>query len=485
MRGVALVLTAAVVLGAGACTRANPDYCDATNDHCAASGRVCNAQLNVCEAPGPKDGGAEGGAHDAAPPDAAPECVQSTDCTDLAKPICVGGACGACTGDAQCAARDVTTPACASGRCVECTAAGHCTTTGRPLCTAAHTCVPCAADAECDAAGYAPGLCVAGDCPGAGEVIWVSAANGCSSTAGGTQATPFCTVNEAITQAGAAGAPKVIVVAAATAGYGWFATNGAAVLIAGRLGGGEVVVNGDATHPAVSVKNGAVTLRRLHLHGAPSPQVALCDTATCDFDQLVVENGTIGVQAQGGATLTLTRSSIYGNAGGGIRTQMADFDVVNNFIYTNGRLTSAAGGALFYGAGNGVKTRAVNNTVWSNQASGAGAGILCQSLTGVTVANTIIWGNTQAGPALSSVAGCDEVRYSLTDDPAVAALASAHNLGPSTPPLFASDIYPFDLHLQAGSGGLGAGDPTVAPADDIDGQPRTGAIDIGADQLTQ
>ncbi|HEY3354832.1 MAG TPA: right-handed parallel beta-helix repeat-containing protein [Polyangia bacterium] len=486
MRAWAVLAAIGVALGAGACTRVNPDYCSRPGP--CGDGRVCDIDYNVCRLPdgGPGDAAPEAGADAAI--DAPPECrpaTQAADCTaDAQKPICVDGRCAGCTEDAQCLARDPAHPACASGACVQCTTALHCAgSADGPICdTTARACGPCARDEQCAAASYAPGVCVGGGCPDADGVLWVAGgATGCTDSGTGAQAAPFCSIGAAASYAkSTAGAPPVVVVAPAAMPYPSFEVKGSLVVV-GAAGGDEVVVNGDASHPAASLaaSGGTVTLRRLHLHGG-TPAVVSCTATTCTLEQLAIEGGTVGVQATSAPLVTVRRSQIWGNPGGGISTLASDFEVVNNFIYLNGLYTSAIGAASFFQTSSDATKRFVNNTVWLNL--GQGAAVACQSMTAATVLNGIVWQNTHTGGAVSSVAGCD-VSHTLTDDPAVAGLGD--NPASTPPPLFVSTTAPaFDLHLQAGSGGLGIGGPG-APADDIDGEPRpAGRIDLGADQIT-
>ena len=111
------------------------------------------------------------------------QCSASTDCA-AGMPICSGspGACGPCTQDSQCAARNSATPKCdtASGLCVACssdTACGNPT----PICNqATNSCTACTTDSQCNGKDPTKPTCQAGSC------------TGCSGPSDCGGATPVC-----------------------------------------------------------------------------------------------------------------------------------------------------------------------------------------------------------------------------------------------------------------------------------------------------
>ncbi|MCS6898611.1 MAG: hypothetical protein RMJ98_02425 [Myxococcales bacterium] len=82
-----------------------------------------------------------------------PVCMQSADCKDPARPVCVpsAGKCAECAGDAHC--KDPAKPSCKPGsfRCTECVGDAGCKTDpARPRCALDQgTCVACLSDADC------------------------------------------------------------------------------------------------------------------------------------------------------------------------------------------------------------------------------------------------------------------------------------------------------------------------------------------------
>jgi hypothetical protein len=493
--GRAAAALAAAALAVGGCTRANPDFCDEAT-RCSA-GLECDLEQHRCrpagdgglDGPGPGDGGLDAAPADATPADTAPECVAATDCVDPARPICAGGTCRACgagaVGDGECGARAPGTPACASGRCVECNDAQPCAGVARSVCDpASHACVPCT-DAACAVVHPDVGVCVDNRCPATDEVSWVDNANAsCLGASGpGSALQPFCSLPDAVARAQTAAAPGgIVLVHPSATSYAGFAVAGHVTVVGLSGASPEVTVQAAVGQPAAGVSAaGSMTLARLHLVGASSAFVVECGAATCALEELLVTGGGLGIMAQMGATLALRRSRITQNLRGGVQAAGADYDIVNNFIFDNGQNDGDVGGVLLGApASSGGRTTFVNNSVAFNRSkAGVPAGISCT--VAHPISNTIVWGNLSS-LASSCVSSLCTVSYGLVDDAVVAGAAGAHNLE-APPPLFEQSYLPFDLHLREGSGGLGLGDPSGAPADDIDGDSRPAdAIDIGADQ---
>jgi hypothetical protein len=501
-RALTLGAIAAALAGAG-CTRVNPAYCD--EDTPCRNGGVCDRERNSCtpgdagvdgprgDGPAVPDAGDGGDAGDDGGGDAAPECTQSSACTDPDKPICNNQTCQPCGGDGECLARDSAKPACVSGQCLECGTYLHCTTAGRPLCAADHTCQPCSRDLECKN-GPTPnvGVCVAGHCPDGDSVLWVDAAGTDCSTADGSLAKPFCNLVDAKTKA-KTDARKTIVVKPGT--YGFVALKDAelaGLVVVGLLGGGDVVIQGDTSRPAVDIDlSGAVSLRRLHLKGggsgSGSTAVLQCSTAACTGEELEIEAGGVGVLASAAQPFTLARCRVHGNAAGGMLVGgSSSYVIVNNFIYSNGTLASSLGGVAFTNSFG--TTRFVNNTVYANRAAASATGGLSCDVGTILTRNNILWDNRN-GAGLSEVNRSSgtpvcAITYGVIDESDISGTAGAHNTA-DNPAFVSSVVPPFDLHLTGLSGGaLGGADPAQAPSDDIDGnaRPAGGPTDIGADQ---
>ena len=483
-----LGVLAATLAGSG-CTRVNPDYCDpATTDACD-PGYRCDPLLNTCvPAEEPADAGPEAGGD--GPRDGGGDtevgCAGSSECSDPAKPICVDGACQACGNDDECLARDATRPACVSGQCLECSTWAHCTTAALPLCGADHTCRACARDVECQQ-GPQPqvGVCAAGACPGPDDVLWVDDSGG-SCPGNGSLATPYCVLADAVTAA-RTDTRKTIVVRAGTYGFVALKNSGLVGLLVVGFLGDEVIVQGDASNPAVDIDlSGTLTLRRLHLKGVGlaggTTAVLQCATAACTGEELEIDTGGVGVLGSNTGLLTLVRSRVHHNVAGGIRlSDFSSYVIENNFIWSNGNPNSLLGGVSF--ASSFGTMRFVNNTVYGNRVDASlVAGVHCDSSSVVTT-NNILWENrNDTGLAETDATGGCTITYSVIDDPTIASTNNNRGNNPQFANLLSD---PIDLHLTAASGSaLGGADPTQAPSDDIDGDPRPsgGPTDIGADQ---
>jgi hypothetical protein len=97
------------------------------------------------------------------------QCQASTDCA-AGMPVCSGnpGACGPCTQDSQCGARNANTPKCnaASGLCVACLNDSECNNP-TPICNqATNICSACTTDGQCDGKDPTKPMCTAGACTG-------------------------------------------------------------------------------------------------------------------------------------------------------------------------------------------------------------------------------------------------------------------------------------------------------------------------------
>lgn len=143
------------------------------NTHCSGLKPACNTATNTCVActedgncsgatPVCKttdgDAGAERDAGAATDAGTAPtlnicvECLTSTDCKDLTKPVCdtTANACVGCLASTDC--KDASKPQCntAAKTCVACLSNNDCKTAGASKCdNTANTCLPCTADADC------------------------------------------------------------------------------------------------------------------------------------------------------------------------------------------------------------------------------------------------------------------------------------------------------------------------------------------------
>ncbi len=198
--------------------------------------------------------------------------------------------------------------------------------------------------------------------------------------------------------------------------------------------------------------------------------------------------------------LTLRNSKITGNSaslfGGGIYVEgfSASHTLrVENCAVFNNSTTGAGsdgGGMLAIGANliiNGV-------TLSSNMSDDKGDGIFRSGSTStLTVANSIVYGNGDAGDANEIyIIGCSACTISYTDieggQDGVTKASGTLNWGPGILNVDPKFVNPSagDYHLKPGSPVINKGDPayTGVGETDIDGDPRVlyGRIDLGADE---
>jgi hypothetical protein len=193
----------------------------------------------------------------------------------------------------------------------------------------------------------------------------------------------------------------------------------------------------------------------------------------------ILGNPSGGILVADGA-LTVSRSTISGNSGGGITLTNGTFAIVGNVFFGNGHGTSFVGGVAITAAP-GTANRLEFNSFTRNRAEeGRGTAIHCLPGT-FTARNNIMSGNgTPTNP--EQIGGTCTHAYSIARPGAIPPGPSNSNKDP----MF-RDAAAGDLHLMPGSPALGAADPAsdlTGPAElDIDGDRRTGAADIGADEV--
>lgn len=356
-----------------------------------------------------------------APPDAPPTCAGPADCTG-SLPICdlTTTYCRACRADAECGTNEV---------CVE--SAGTC-----------HN--------DSNALFIAPGA--SGSC---------------------TRASP-CSLASALAQA--ANNQKIIVVLdgtyAGTFTLSSFTPNSltlsgtdnnpAGAVITPPLGDGltisasskTIIVEGVtvATAPGTGVTNSAsLTLAYVVIRGSGQVGVTSSNALTL-VDSTVQNSATQGVEVTGGS-VEIRRTSIHGHAGGGLSITGASYTIENTIIANNGLSGSAYGGVRITNV-DGLTPQVFQfNTVAANVASISEAAMTC--------------------PATLAV---DSSIFTQPFGPCTATFS----LMPGTDPLFVSAM---DFHLQPSSPAIDMANPDATIVDDVDGQNRAGARDIGADEI--
>lgn len=360
---------------------------------------------------------------------------------------------GGCTGGKVC---DMDTHA-----CVACTATdiGMCGGTA-PICQA-DTCRACSANIQCSSDACMPD----GSCAEMTDVAYVKVAGGVDN-ATCDKANPCATLGAGI-------AAKHIVRADGNFSQSIAITTGSYTLLGSRDAGGQITTTNASQPSLLSVSTGAsITVRDVGFINSTAN--AVTSSGTLALDRCEVNNATlIGIQATGGM-LTLTRSQVYSNHGGGIDLQNATFAITNAFVIENGNATSAFGGVSIYRSSGSLDF----STIANNTGSGATAtamGVTCAQ-TGAMVFNSdIVYAN---GNNQSDGAACTYKYSNLFGVGAPA--ASGTNL--NTTLTFTGA---HDYHLASGSPVRDMADPNATLPNDIDGdaRPQGNARDIGADEL--
>jgi parallel beta helix pectate lyase-like protein len=479
-----LWLTGLAVLALSACTKKNPNYCaDAGRDlgyscseydaalheeHAVEVGTEVGAASDASDA---SDGGEVGGdAHiDVSDADAA-MCANDNQCltvNDGGTPACGtrngGAACVECTMDAHCkGAKGVCDKA--AQKCVEClgteAASGpECTAVSSrsvcdkmtqscvgcidnsncaaatPICDATtKSCRICAADSECTGG---PGICVDwdGHCATPAEVVTLQGGATCVASVPNAS---FCRSADATTALMSAPTRAVLLVKGTdpVAAIDIPTGTAAKVLVVGQ--GGATIGAGSGDPAGV------------HVVGASRFWVR----------DLKISGGTVGVVAETGAELHLTRCVVTNNDKGGIKTSNSSFDITNTIVAANG-VGSDVGGVAFGGVRLGDipasgMSRFSNNTVVDNLQ----VGISCKD-PAYDISTSIVHGNV--GGESINCAG-----------------AMCCGAGDPDPSLDAT------YHLMSGSPCIGKITATMSTLTvDIDRQPRPGVggmLDCGADE---
>ncbi|HVU50696.1 MAG TPA: right-handed parallel beta-helix repeat-containing protein [Polyangia bacterium] len=438
-----------------ACTKENPRYCE-----------TC---VDKDKSKGPRDAGPDG---DASQKGDASDASDADDAADVAAdgpadladalmdllperptcslmscaeatPICDvdAGTCGRCTSGSECKARDATKPGCdpTDGKCYPCATNAECAAAA-PICDA-HLCRHCKADSECGG----PGVCAEdGTCATDAQIFYVDFnPSGCAG-ADGSSAKPFCNPSDAVP--GITAGRSIIVIRGPASGQLSIGTAVAPVTVLGRKNAAGLAASIPlGVFTGVAVSAGHVVIRDLSFAGGTGPSakgVAVSGaTSSATLRRLTIETGSgLGAQADTGASITVDQSILRNNQVGGLLVNGASYTVTNTVFDTNGY------GVKF----NLPKTPSlfVSNTIIGS----VGSSVSCDPDNPQTLTGSIIVGvndSCTVTDSLTTAPAFDASRYHLT--------------APAPCPM---------------------GDPSMAPAYDIDGDPRpAGHVDCGADQF--
>jgi hypothetical protein len=426
----------------------HPFRCDASmqcSTHAASGGPVCEIDAASCV-----------------------ECVKDMDCP-ATSPICGSNKCRLCANATpECKSSYPLTPICVSnGTCVECVSKGDCTTTPKPACDTsvnkcvgclassdcsgtspicnvqAQTCRACQADAECTAA---PGVCMTdGHCATDPETVYVQpSANSCVSGAtsgGGTSATPFCHLGDAISLIEAR---DLIVLRGGSIVGGVTIQSAQPISIVGQ--NASAIVTVDSGQSGLHVIGSDVYVRGVEILGISAA-------------------ATIGIIADTNATIRLDGVTIENMPQGALRVSGSGYDVINSIFAGNGGTLDDGGrqiGGAFLGTPSSAQlSRFAFNTVVNSKE----AGVICAG-TLQTIDASLLAGNLGGG-GTPDYSGC-------TLSPTSKALGTGNPmLTPAYRLMAASPCVDFVTTP-----------PTNAPHHDIDAvtRPQGAAFDCGASE---
>lgn len=456
----------ALVLGSACSKVDNPDFC-CTHD-CEAHGasgptacdspRVCDPDKFTCIAPigcqGPQD--CAGSVTPYCVMNVCRQCDGQMGCS-AATPVCGSdNICGTCSREEDCAPyAQAGTPHCgSSGACIQCRNAMDCGDPGAPVCDAS-ACRGCQMDSECSSnvCDRSTGACIAED-----TVIYLAPSGVSSGTC--TKAMPCNTFALGIAQVGGG---RHVIKAEPGSYSGQIVLTNITVTI---YGDGATASPSSFGQVIVVVGDGSdVTIDGLHITGAGggtgTPPVGVVCTGV------------------GGAKLRLHRTLVDSNAGGGVKLNNCEFDLVNNFIVQNGGLQSTFGGVLIQSPP-AVGLRALDfNTIAGNTgAAGLVTGVHCDTVTtALTFDSNVVYGNLVSnGGKQVDTQNCNYVYSDIGD--------SVNGAGNTTAdPAFADQAHG-NFHLGASSPAIDAADPASTLGVDFDGdkRPKGTRRDIGADE---
>ncbi|MCW5802544.1 MAG: right-handed parallel beta-helix repeat-containing protein [Deltaproteobacteria bacterium] len=385
--------------------------------------------------------------------------------------------------------------------CVQCVAPNEVSACAgsTPVCGDDHACRPCAAHAECTSSACLP----EGSCGNDSSVAYVDPTG--TDNAMCTQAMPCTSVAKALaTNRGfvklkgttdeavtITNGRKVTFLADPNATLTRTAGNGAILTVQGddtELHVFDLSISNAPNSPSgiglvIPAASGApkVTLTRSKLTNNPGGGASVAG-GTFTVSESTISNNAAGGMSVSGGTFTVSRSTISSNAGGGISIgSAATFVVVGNVFFANGTQLGLVGGVSIGTALNPVNRLEFNSFNKNQVQDSIGNAIHCVAGAGFTARNNAMSGNGTATNMQQTSGSCAHT-FSI---------ARPGTLPPGTgnsanDPMFA-DTTTGDLHIAAGSPARKAADPasdlTGIASHDIDGDARTSPADIGADQV--
>lgn len=326
-----------------------------------------------------------------------PECdpaegLENKGCEDPAAIYCVDGQCVGCEGLASCTDVSAGTPACdaTSGQCVQCTATDASGCGGiKPVCDVdARTCTGCTDHAQCElgACNLASGACFE-------DALYVDRAADCGAGTGSPEA-PFCEIQDAVATI-FEGEQAVILVKPSPTPYSEQVQVGANRTVAiVRDGNGTVKLEVDGLDSMVVNDNAYAYLSDVQISKGSVNRGLFCLNGNLSLDRVqVVDRKGLGIEGVG-CTLTVRRSRLYLNLGGGIKLNGGSARVENSFIVSNGGSFSAVAGVTLTGE---ATFDMLYGTLADNDGqAGVGDSLQCQGAGAVELRNAIVFGQSDA-----------------------------------------------------------------------------------------
>lgn len=191
----------------------------------------------------------------------------------------------------------------------------------------------------------------------------------------------------------------------------------------------------------------------------------------------IAGNRDLGIAAMDTA-LTLSRSSILLNEGGGISIDRGACELINNLIAQNGKPASLVGG-ITLNQTSATASKIEFNTITANSSSSGRAGMSCGNIPAkLATANNIIYDN---GSGEQAGGDCSWTYSNIGSGIAGGQPASGQgNINES--PAF-KDVAQKDFRLQATSPARNQADPNATQDTDIEGDRRQDRRDMGADEV--
>jgi hypothetical protein len=342
-----------------------------------------------------------------------------------------------------------------------CASSAECTMTTSPVCGSDHACRACELHSECSSAACLPN----GACGTDANVAYAAPS--------GNDTSP-CTKDQpckSIATAVAAGKPYVKLSGAFDEAVTLSAAN---VHILADTG--TTLTRSSSVGPVLMLQGTSnVTIDDLVIRDGlggtgDGIRVASGEPVTLALDHVaVLDNSGVGVNVLGG-TLSMARCTVSGNKTGGAIVS-ATIDITNSLFVANGSGTSTTGGLTVTPAGSANVFRF--NTIadnLSNSTTVALRGLNCAIP--MSVGSSIVTGNLASTYCTFeySLLDASSGGTNIAGDPKFKATDATNPL--------ASDYF----RIGSSSAAIDHADPGAAMSTDIDGDPRVGAKDIGADE---